>query len=210
MGKASRRKKDRRNSNALAQVSSRTSPRERTDYVAVSPAAHHHPIEMTVASGSRPPTFHATPKERSPNWGGRRANQTGRPRLYSSDEERLAAVATRRRAARAVTRNPPPKPRGRLPKEEPKGSWGGARKGAGRPLIYKTPEERRARNSELSRLGMERWLSNPENARLVEESRQNRTVFANRTTGGTSPRNPPRVTPLVDPLTASAATEERR
>jgi hypothetical protein len=92
--------------------------------------------------------------------------------LYDSDEARRAAAAARRRAARAATKNPSSTPRARPTKEILKNSWGGARKGAGRPLLYKTPEERRARNREISRQSFERWIAIPENARFVEESRR--------------------------------------
>lgn len=59
-----------------------------------------------------------------------------------------------------------------MPAEVPKrSSWGGARAGAGRPMIYKTAEDRRRRKRELSHLRFLQWLSKPENARRYEESR---------------------------------------
>lgn len=121
-------------------------------------------------------------KTKSPNWGGRRPNQTGRPRIYQSDEERRAAAASRRRAARASAKAGTPKLTA-VPRDVPsRSSWGGARPGAGRPMIFKTPEERRRRNRELSRESALRWWSNPENVRRYEESRAraNQQLFTQR------------------------------
>ena len=146
MGKASRRKKDRRSANTSTEVSWRESFREDAD-----PTAENSVSVARPYVGTTPPISRESSKQRSANWGGRRANQTGRTKLYDSDEERRAAAATRRRAARAAAKKPPPKPRGRPPVEQLKKSWGGARSGSGRPLIYKTKEERRARNSDLTK-----------------------------------------------------------
>lgn len=175
MGRASRRKKGRQYSSAPAGVSSRGSLTQQTDHPASGKLRPDPSIaEMVGVPTPHPSNSRELPRQTNANWGGRRANQTGRPKLYASDEERRAAAAARRRATRAATKNPAPVPRGRPPKESPKNSWGGARKGAGRPLLYKTPAERRARNREISRQSFERWITIPENARLVEESRKER------------------------------------
>ena len=175
MGRSSRRKKERQYLRAPAGVSSRGSATEQTNHLASGRQRPNPPIsEIVGLTIPRPSNSRELPSERNANWGGRRDNQTGRPKLYASDEERKAAAAARRRATRAATKNPPPVPRGRPPKEIPKNSWGGTRKGAGRPPLYKTPEERRARNREISRQRFERWIAIPENALLVEESRRER------------------------------------
>jgi|GEM_PF-2848088 len=168
-------KKERQYLSAPTRVSSRGSSSQRTDILA-SEDVRPHPSLAEIEGVPTPQSSNSRglPIQRSANWGGRRENQTGRPKLYTSDEERRAAAAARRRATRAAEKNPPPVSRGRPPKERPKNSWGGARNGAGRPLLYKSPEERRARNREISRQSFERWIAIPENARLVEESRRER------------------------------------
>ena len=163
MGKASRKKRERRYAKTPTEVSSRGSFREQADVTPEKSVSGARPNESTT-----PPILSEASKLRSANWGGRRVNQIGRPRLYDNDEERRAAAAARRKVARAAAKNPPPKPRDRPPKKEPGSSWGGARSGAGRPLIYKTKEERRARNSELSQQSSAQRGTPREAARFVE------------------------------------------
>lgn len=135
-----------------------------------------------------PQSASLSPKIRSPNWGGPRSNQTGRPKLYHSDEERRVAAAARRRAGRE---NPGglPTVSAVLQKQSPgKTSWGGARAGAGRPLIYKTQEERNARNMELKRQRSIRRWANPEYVRRYEETRAKRQEFTARRAAGVQER----------------------
>jgi len=183
MGKASRKNKDRRHSNGSSKVSSRGLSQGETDGV-VSRASElqTRPSTVAVPSASSSTSSSKASRWRSPNWGGRRANQTGRPKLYDSDEERLAAAAARRRISRAAAKNPPAKQRERPPKEKPKKSWGGARSGAGRHLLYKTREERRARDSELSQQSSARRKARTETDRLIELAHQNWQRFSSATT----------------------------
>jgi len=184
MGKASRRKKERRSGFTSTEVSSRESFREDVD------PTPEKSISVTRSNEHPAPSISGDALQRSANWGGRRANQTGRPKLYDSDEERREAATTRRQAARAAPKEPPPKPRGRVPKEEVKNSWGGARSGAGRTLIYKTREQRLARNSELSQQSSARWKARQEAASLVERIPQDWQRFTVRTTSAIPPPNP--------------------
>jgi hypothetical protein len=176
MGKASRKKKERRSTNTEAGVSSRGS------FQGQSGVAAEKTFSCACSNtGVMSPLLSETSKPRSANWGGRRTNQTGRPKLYDSDEERLAAAAARRRAMRSGVNNPPPKRRGRPPTEEPKSTWGGVRSGSGRPLIYKTREERLARNNELSKQNSARWRARKDVVRLIENSPQDWRRFSIRT-----------------------------
>jgi len=177
MGKASRRKREHRSAGTPTEVSSRRSFRSQGNLTEDSPAST--PCPDMSASSSTP---RETSNQRSANWGGRRANQTGRPKLYDNDEERRAAAAARRRAARMAIKDPPRQPRGRPPKKEATSSWGGARSGAGRPLIYKTREERRARNSELSQQSSARRRIRRDAHPSINELPQDWKLFAIRTT----------------------------
>lgn len=181
MGKASKKKNEFRHSNGSSGVSSRGSSQGQIDE-AVSRAStlKTHPSTVAAPSASSSPTSSKTPRRRSPNWGGRRANQTGRPKLYDSDDERLAAAAARRRNARATAKNPVAKQSGRPQKEGPKNSWGGARSGAGRPLHYTTGEERRARDSELSQQSSARRKARTEADRLIELRSENWQRFSSK------------------------------
>jgi len=193
MGKASRRKRERQSAVKESEVSSRRSSRIEVSVTVEKTFLSTHPKEdgaRAISSGKS--------KLRSTNWGGRRTNQTGRPKLYDSDEERLAAAAARRRAARVAVKKPLPKPRGRPTKEETESSWGGARNGAGRPPNYQTVEERRARNSELSRLSSERRRARQEAAFLVDGFLQDRQRFAIRARVVESPREPTCNTSMPD------------
>lgn len=179
MGKASRKKNERRRPNGSSGVSSRGSLQGETDaVVSRTSALKIRPSAVAAPSASSSPSSSMGTRRRSPNWGGRRANQTGRPKLYGSDEERLAAAAVRRRTSRAADEKPPAKKSRQPPKEKSKKSWGGARSGAGRPLLYTTREERRARDSELSQQSSARRNARTDTDRLIELPRQNWQRFS--------------------------------
>jgi len=189
MGKASRKKNERRHSNGTSGVSSRGSSQGQTGgVVSRTSALQTHPSRFAAPSASSSPKSSKAPRQTSPNWGGRRANQTGRPKLYGSDEERLAAAAARRRTARAAAKNPAAKQLGLPPKEGSISSWGGARSRAGRPLIYTTREERRARASELSQQSSARRKARTEADPRIELPRQNWQRFSSTTLDEIPPR----------------------